>query len=278
MFLTPAWDDSLTEDALNEMHEAILQRTAEDPVAMHRFASQADVVFVLLANVLEGTMPEGISESGTYKLVLKTLEEGIDSSVTFCRWNAEGEDRDDGKTQLVCSALAFKHLLETPLDAECLKAAHGKLMRMSFGDDGHDVVAGEYRQCGAHNGHGFQYAHHEEIDGQVDRALAKFAQEVADRHTQIQAIARLVHTLLCIHPFENGNGRLCRLIAGAQVKRLGLAPFAVALSSGRSKCRKHYLNALRYADRTDRNVGHVSTLLLYSIHSKWANFDLLRSF
>lgn len=63
---------------------------------------------------------------------------------------------------------------------------------------------------------------------ELDEELKDFTSRVAVLKTEeqyseaIHRTARMAHTLVCIHPFENGNGRASRLLVDAILIRVGL--------------------------------------------------------
>ncbi|MBU0784283.1 MAG: mobile mystery protein B [Gammaproteobacteria bacterium] len=76
--------------------------------------------------------------------------------------------------------------------------------------------------------------------------------------------ARFHHQLVLTHPFPNGNGRCCRLIADLPLQKMGLEPFTWgngghASLVSQSEMRAEYLAALRAADQSD-----ISPLLAFA--------------
>ncbi|WP_394673176.1 mobile mystery protein B [Limnobacter sp.] len=76
--------------------------------------------------------------------------------------------------------------------------------------------------------------------------------------------ARFHHQLVLIHPFPNGNGRCCRLIADLLLQKMGLEPFTWGSGGhaslvSQSEMRAEYLAALRAADH-----GDISPLLAFA--------------
>lgn len=283
MFHPPNWDDSLTEKELEEMHARVLSRVADKTPALERFTRQADALFVLMCNSIEDVMPDGITDCCAYKLaeeVITTdkLSEGV-ATAGKCKWNAEGRRQNYNGTakrerdsQIINGALAFRYLTrlpqDKPLTGDHLVEAHRLLMHNSV-DGTTPVLIGAFRRRDTYQIHtGMQHADVDDIRELVDAVMLRLAKETADRKHQIMAIARAVHSLSLVHPFEHGNGRIYRMLAGVMVKRLSLAPFAVSMSCG------DYENALRSADRNG-DVGHLSTILLDAIDAKWCNYERL---
>jgi Fic-DOC domain mobile mystery protein B len=67
------------------------------------------------------------------------------------------------------------------------------------------------------------------------------------------AIAQIHHRLVAIHPFRNGNGRLCRFFADLLLESVSRPPFTWSgnLPLGSQQARTAYIAALRKADEGD---------------------------
>jgi len=81
----------------------------------------------------------------------------------------------------------------------------------------------------------------------------------------------LFYELITIHPFMNGNGRLCRLFLAWSVMRDGF-PFPVSFSSGHKKRRQHYIHAIEFARRPSGNKGELNVILLLSMERVLGNY------
>lgn len=104
---------------------------------------------------------------------------------------------------------------------------------------------------------------------QIEVELAKMLDDLAAWEAQgmdlIEQAAKLHHRAVCIHPFENGNGRWARLLAYIWLK---LHDAEVTkwpdkdMSGGTSLIRDDYLRAIRLADEHDYS-------LLISLHQRY---------
>ncbi|TPX45542.1 hypothetical protein SeMB42_g03966 [Synchytrium endobioticum] len=77
------------------------------------------------------------------------------------------------------------------------------------------------------------------------------------------------YEILTLHPFENGNGRLARLLLTWALRQAGV-PFPIPLSSGHRKSRSHYMRAILRA-----RIGALqefNTLTLLSVLRVVANY------
>jgi len=71
-----------------------------------------------------------------------------------------------------------------------------------------------------------------------------------------QAVCRVHHRLVAIHPFPNGNGRHARAFADLLMRTLDGEPFTWGATSiqGNGPNRQAYLDALRAADADPENI------------------------
>lgn len=156
--------------------------------------------------------------------------------------------------EIVQHALTAKYLLETivlrdiPLDEDIIKETHRILMRFSE----HEASGGVYRESDEAASHGLRPEtddeHEERVNDckrlkpvperkQVPLFSSKFVRGKSVRHFMRKLVAehnekirtaetageidaidlacRLSTEFVCIHPFEDGNGRLCRLLLNA---------------------------------------------------------------
>jgi len=79
--------------------------------------------------------------------------------------------------------------------------------------------------------------------------------------------AWLHHAFSIIHPFQDGNGRVARLLASLVLIQANLFPLTIE-----SENRAQYIEALEFADH-----GYVRTLIDLFSSNQWKNFDGIRS-
>ena len=112
------------------------------------------------------------------------------------------------------------------------------------------LAAGKYRVNSSYNGawdaNAYSYMAPESISDTVIHICEHYNNSP---QPWIEKASYLLYSLLTCHPFENGNGRLARLFWWWSVKRSGMAPFPVMLSSAHNKAVSHYMGALHFADR-----------------------------
>ena len=86
------------------------------------------------------------------------------------------------------------------------------------------------------------YCPPEQVDSEMDAFISVYANEMKDAHVLIRA-AWTHFTFVQIHPFQDGNGRIARLLTSLVLIQGGLFPFALERSQ-----RPQYIDALEEAD------------------------------
>lgn len=119
------------------------------------------------------------------------------------------------------------------------------------------VPAGEWRTTPAHAGtHAFPMLAPDGMHGSMAAILASFEDAVRSPNAAVRLIkapADLLYEVVTLHPFTNGNGRLCRLLFAAAAMKAGLPfPAIFAASFGKS-AKRRYLQALTQA-RTNKDA------------------------
>jgi Fic family protein len=93
--------------------------------------------------------------------------------------------------------------------------------------------------------------------------LSKYNAAVREKCCLIASATNLFYDMITLHPFSDGNGRLCRLLVSYALMRGGF-PFYVTLSSYHRKSRNHYMMAILEGRRNPGNLSHLRTLVLKS--------------
>lgn len=89
----------------------------------------------------------------------------------------------------------------------------------------------------------FHYCPPEQVDSEMDNLVDIFNNRLSDVHVLAKA-AFLHHAFVQIHPFQDGNGRLARLLASFVLIKEGLFPLSIDRDD-----RVKYINALEMADK-----------------------------
>jgi Fic family protein len=78
--------------------------------------------------------------------------------------------------------------------------------------------------------------------------------------------AECVSTFLMIHPFKDGNGRMSRLLLNHFLSRILRLPFPVVITSGHTRARTHWVQALRRSQKGYPRL--LQSLMLQSVANK----------
>lgn len=92
----------------------------------------------------------------------------------------------------------------------------------------------------------FAYCPPEQVASEMDRLIEMHHQHLADGVSADVEAAWLHHRFSQIHPFQDGNGRVCRALASLVLIQAGLFPLVVTRDH-----RNPYLDALEAADHGD---------------------------
>jgi Fic family protein len=115
------------------------------------------------------------------------------------------------------------------------------------------IKVGEYKEqpnsVRLKNGEIFEYASPDETPRLMGE-LMEWYRENAEESPVILA-AEFHYRLVRIHPFDDGNGRVCRLLMNYILMRAGLPPIVI-----KSADKERYITALNKADVGDREAFH----------------------
>ena len=150
----------------------------------------------------------------------------------------------------------------SPLNIEIIKQTH-KIMMV----DKKNVLAGEYIKSSAFAGyHIFVSAGH--IERYMEDAIFKFYETKKD--DPIIAATNLFEKIINIHPFEDGNGRICRLILAYVLIQMKFCLFLVILNSFHRLNRSHYIRAVKMFDR---KLSMLYTMIVKCLIHCWDIFE-----
>ena len=86
----------------------------------------------------------------------------------------------------------------------------------------------------------------------------------------IMAATDLFGNIINIHPFEDGNGRICRLILAHVLIQMKCCQFPVILISFHRRGRRQYIRAVKIFDRKS---SMLYTMIVKSLIHCWDNFE-----
>lgn len=257
-------------------------RTVEDFLSMRvdsdyerLFANRSAAEFVYSSNLMEKTLPSGASAHDTFACLETVYEKSQDTKEPTVLWTCDGgRTREEMRAQMVqhCRALslasAWGRNKEHKLTAENVCHLHKTLMLGAVDESGLPLKAGEIRTCGAFTvGHVYPEASMAGLEQAVDRYHLSLERK---DHFLVSA-AVLFYEFIQVHPFQDGNGRLCRLLLHYALERVGF-PFAVPLSSGYSKAMRSAQSRDTGALEPAKLLADLVCLILKSCHSRIVNF------
>jgi len=127
------------------------------------------------------------------------------------------------------------------------------------------IIPGEYKSLPNHvqlsNGEIFHYAEPEEVPAKMKELLDWYRKDTKDLHP-IEVAAILHHRFVLIHPFDDGNGRVARLVMNYELLKHGYPPVII-----KSKDKSNYLRALSKADANDIQsfIDYIGQQLIWSM-------------
>ncbi len=117
------------------------------------------------------------------------------------------------------------------------------------------IIPGQYKKHPNHvkikgTGEIFKFAEPHEVPLKMDELMKWFHKEMKHPTLPIASfLAELHHRFILIHPFDDGNGRVVRLLVNYVLLRLGYPPLVV-----KSSDRENYLIAINKADTSDMDA------------------------
>lgn len=230
--------------------------------------------------IWRGNRLETGRDCGTQEHILtavKSLQESdiiVDETSLGCdkSWDPEGDLKEpEGWKCMGEQAARGYFLLQVsadrgePLTVEYIKKVHSILM------SGGMINCGQFRKTPAF-ADDYVFAPHVEIERRMDEMVDSFEKSVASAECYAVTVAvQLMLDFVTIHPFCNGNGRMCRLLFSYALQRMGF-PFPVTFDSGYSRSYKHYITALKQA-QTRGKVGPILQLAALSIYATLTNYE-----
>ncbi|XP_057302764.1 protein adenylyltransferase Fic-like [Hydractinia symbiolongicarpus] len=189
-------------------------------------------------------------------------------------WNLMQDHEDaHGKTksfkrQMINFMLALKWMKGCGrLTPDKIQAIHEIMMRVEKHRGGKPVLTGKYRTAKVFAG-SHKFAPVSAIPRLVTDALDRYYSTETD--DPIWNAVRLFMDFINIHPFEDGNRRLCRLVISHVLVESGMSLFPVLLSSFHKRGRRHYIQAVK---RFEERPSLLYTMVCRSLVKVWENFE-----
>ncbi|MCO5595231.1 hypothetical protein L7F22_049270 [Adiantum nelumboides] len=244
---------------------------------LEAFRKHCATELVFLSCKLEQSVPPSLTREDVAADLEEAYDRCLEESEEFCflpcssPWPSDGSQDDlaANKNQMIqhMKALCFLCYMgcqTEPLTPVVLQRAHSILLNKATDAAGNALHSGIYRTHPAHSS-GLVFMEPLEISHAVEDALAKYVTSEQDtpgpdQQFFIERVAQLYFKLIMIHPFTDGNGRLCRLLIAAALMREGV-PFPVPMHNGHKKNRLHYMGVTGHAD-THLNTHRLQCYLL----------------
>jgi Fic family protein len=236
-------------------------------------------LLVFDSNRMEGTISAKMEEGATMNKIMEYFSSKLPKpSVTpWCSEGGRDLNTPSCDRQLYQNTAAVKYLLLanrfSPLSLELIVETHRLLMENSYNLSDHGrtkvpVEVGTVRTIKEVNAGMYQFTPARAVLNATQYLVSQY-NNLSNYNHPIALATYLFYELITIHPFENGNGRLCRLFLAWSLMRDGF-PFAVSFSSGHSNRRQHYIHAINTARSSTR--GELNVILLLSIDRVLSNY------
>lgn len=230
--------------------------------SMVKFRKEMTRKYIFSSNSLEDTLPktlqhkeaEAIWNSGTIDVDFRQLEQHLEAFNLLC-----------GDTQL------------PTLTEELVKEAHKTMMCGLKNEQGIEINPGEYRTCEEYAGSVcsgyYHYPQPKVIPCRMTTIVQTYEDMVKMEHDPFKLASWLYFNVVKLHPFEDGNGRISRLLWCYSLMQDGL-PFPVVLSSGHKRSQKHLLYYLKKDDQLSSKSypPHITSLTVLSVNNAWHQY------
>ena len=247
---------------------------------MTRFRKDSALTFVWVTDKLEGSLPDDVSQKDTYRLLSELYDSDDVEAVSDAAVPDQAETNADKdrttQLQLKQHFLALKRLLKAAderqdLSEDLIKSVHRELMKGLKTDKGEPINAGEYRM-GSVSAGSHTFPDYNCIPSNMEVIVRDYNHKLRDEHDMFELASWLLFRVVSLHPFDDGNGRLCRLLWCFSLIRDGL-PFPLTPSDGHEEAHDHYVKCI-IEDRKRLRLccPRVTSLTVVSVKEKWQNF------
>ena len=239
---------------------------------MEHFSRSKSII--LVANTkLRPSMPTEMKESSTLAILNAELDAGTETPAVGDVKDIDAELGKTSKFQASQRMKAHRRLLEAAkrkqvLSEELIKETHTIMMTGLVTDKG-TLQPGTYRTEESYAGD-YVFPSPEDVPRGVAVIVAEYNKRAKEGHDRMDLAAWLFYKMITLHPFKDGNGRICRLLWCYSLMRDGL-PFPLSMSSGHRKSYKHYIETIRKC-QSQRCHSYLTTLTAVSISNAWSNF------
>ena len=173
-----------------------------------------------------------------------------------------------GRIGVLCKHLrALKFLLYG--DHQCLTInlllkTHAKMMEG-------ETCAGMIRTGPVHSGN-YTFLQADRI---IERLVFTIEQanacKACDDDTIYDKVAKVFYDFVCIHPYEDGNGRIGRLIVSYIMLQSGKIKFPLPFYDGSKRSRQHYQYTISHFTRMNEPWTMLGLYVLDCVYTAWKN-------
>ena len=272
VFVTKEWlldDPDSSYESLVKFMEDENGAVSEDTYATV-FLKRTAMISIFRSNSLEGTLPLGSTASETYNILETTYKN--------CKvpddepWNVDGNTPSRSQMSHHLLALLFltePEMLQRDLTVADVLNVHKIMMKNSTGMLGD---GGKFRSHAVYaQNHVYPAGDPVQLERECASILASYNDSIRNGICFIVSAADLFYKMITLHPFADGNGRLCRLLVSYALMRAGY-PFIVTLCSFHRKSRNHYMMAIFEGRRTGK-LRQLRTLILTSAFYVMRNYE-----
>lgn len=247
---------------------------------MAHFKKDSALTFVWVTDKLAGNLPDNVSQKETYRLLSELYDSEDDDEVVSTIPDKKETNAETDRTtqfQLKQHFVALKRIIKAAdqkqdLSEKLIRSVHRDLMKGLKTEKGEEINAGEYRLGPVSAGH-YSFPDHNSIPKSMESLIEDYNKKLKTKHDMFELASWLLYRVVSLHPFEDGNGRLCRLLWCFSLLRDGL-PFPLTLNDGHDKAHDHYVKCIKEDRRKHRSscCPALSSLTVVSVKEKWENF------
>ena len=255
--------------------ESYVHAAGEERLSLASFDERALVSFILESNQLERTIPPDITLD--HALEACSASEELSESAENCRWYADGRRNKQGtpalSIQLQRHYQSLLYLLsQEELTPEVVINTHEIMLAGALDHRGERLEVGKFRDGEVFIPNGHVFPPPEAVPRTVEAICRSFEDGLKEKRANFLSLStKLFFEMIQIHPFFDGNGRLCRMLLAHAIIRLGILPFPLTLSSFHSTSRSDYLRAIkRWQDMAKSSDLHY--LVLKSVYRSFRTY------
>ena len=242
------------------------------------YFKRSALLHVFTSNQLEGTLANGASEGSIYELLENIWEDK--AVISHQMWLADGE-KHNPETQMSHHIQALRYLLDLrTLDLHSLLHVHALLMESSMDRNKSIIKAGTLRTISVPADRHL-YPEPACLESALVSILSSFeskCSETLDLTTAVEISMHLFYDIITLHPFVDGNGRICRLLLSYALIRTGAATFPISLTNGHTKARKHYIESILKVRRDTPDWFPLRLMIILSLHRGTTNLITNQAF